>query len=146
MFLPAGLYWNSFHGAALHSSAASNEEVPHWKDEVTETCVCCSLWKCHLYRLQQLAVSLPSAFKLQINERVNELTCYSKGTKSSLVFDDWKCRSKCAEKLLVLYQRGEEIKENDRDKRKRYQPSKLTPPFLYNSEHVVILCDWDQHY
>lgn len=43
--------------------------------------------------------------------------------------------------FLVLYQRGEEIKENDWDKRKRYQPAKLTLPFLCNSEHVVILCD-----
>lgn len=145
MFLPAGLYWNSFHGAALHSSAASNEEVPHWKDEATGMCVCCSLWKCHLHQLQQLAVSLPSAFKLQINEHVNEPTCYSKGTKSSLVFDDYKCRSKCAEKLpgAVSERRGHKKKMIEI---KRYQPSKLTPPFLCNSEHVVILCDWEQHY
>lgn len=87
-------------------------EVPHGKDEATGMCVCCSLWKCHLYQPQQLAVSLPSAFKLQINECVNEPTCYSKGTKSSLLFDDCKCRSKCAEKLpgAVPERRGDKRK------------------------------------
>lgn len=81
-------------------------------------CVCCSLWKSHLHQLQQLAVSLPSAFKLQINECVHEPTVTAREPKAV-----WCLMTVNAgvnvQKNFLLYQRGEEIKENDWNKWKR---------------------------